>query len=43
MFYPLSQEVKQNKKTTSPTCPATWETFRIICGGVENFHGKYKL
>lgn len=31
MFYALRQQAKQNKKITSPMCPATWETFRIIC------------
>lgn len=31
MFYALREQVKQNKKVTSPMCPATWEAFRIIC------------
>lgn len=31
MFYALREQVKQNKKITSPMCPATWEAFRIIC------------
>lgn len=31
MFYAFRQQSKQNKKITSPVCPITWDTFRIIC------------
>jgi len=30
MFYAWRQQAKQTKKITSPICPATRETFRII-------------